>query len=806
MNTGEIVLKAESPQEIVLSKDGIATKKKLVVEKYSRGTQNIEVVNLETNQRIADPNLYKWFEEHQYYGDKDSLRFYYNNKTREFFSPYLWRSVLKLPFFTTLEAIQPRIGDYLPLTLKDFNVHTRIVYINFSTGEVLEKPNAFIQETLSKQLSKEESPEEKFRLELLSRKENKNKIANADLEGNMYKFLRRNGRQDIIEIVYSRRVLNLNEGDLSRDSQGKVYHAFSDDQGNLIVITLPENKEVFRGRPSGFYANRVQRYNYGHWIEVYDSNLETFRVFNLDSLRFVNIPFKPKDRYTSPLVNKDDSLRYVKHNDRSQDIIDLFIEQVVANIKPGEKFSYNNGILQIQNAQKTGRQVFEVNTVAEDNVQISGVERDQLILVAASARDRLLTIIDQNVAVDKYDLFDAILHKIDDEIVTKTKQPGFTPTGSFVFRLDSQLSNLGVDLQQKIRDHLKRLEVSVSGPQGQTLIRQSLHSIVENIISYAASGSNISIDSRAIEILAAIDNAEVLSDSQNQTELLTIADILDTAGIKNPLQRRQIIRLAGAYSTRKDRNGKNVFVMQLEKLAALPQTADLHPLVQVVGTLSQEDSSKVEAYFRGEDVQLAQNVVGYAYFLTHDSELLVIKDKQEISGGNLLLPGEQVNFATIIDLFRNKGMTSIYDVIKYQRANKNTPPEEIRQEVLKETSAQANETGVVTRELGQNASDGIKTKINPPAAVRASVSSPGLDEGRIIIRNYKQIDRSNNTEYVEEIQDNGAGILDILSIIVPRLSGPEKRAQVGSDSKALEGFFGSGKYKTLEDTDKKVYS
>ncbi len=237
---------------------------------------------------------------------------------------------------------------------------------------------------------------------------------------------------------------------------------------------------------------------------------------------------------------------------------------------------------------------------------------------------------------------------------------------------------------------------------------------------------------------------------------------------------REKIGLIFEFVLTKGEEQKKIFYQQLDRLKK--HTTYFENFLASLNEVS--FSEIVKSLKSPENLPLTSSLRSYFIFLLNQAEILREKKDQEeeIFGWSEVLP-ENTPLALVAQLRLTDGYFDLEEIReeinkgKQQEINLSYWEEEIKKAVF----SQAAEVGVDKRELLQNAI----------AAILAS----DKEEGEIVVDYYYRNDR---TEFVEEISDNGTGILNWLAFLLPGVS--DKR---GVEQRGF-GFFGSGFFKIFE--------
>ncbi len=243
--------------------------------------------------------------------------------------------------------------------------------------------------------------------------------------------------------------------------------------------------------------------------------------------------------------------------------------------------------------------------------------------------------------------------------------------------------------------------------------------------------------------------------------------------IPNHTQKEKI-GLIFEFVLTKGEEQKKIFYQQLERLKKHPAYFE-----NFLTSLSEVSFSEIVKSLQSpEDFPLTSSLRSYFIFLLNQAEILREKKDQqeEIFGWSEVLP-ENTPLALVAQLRLTDGFFDLEEIReeinkgKQQEINLSYWEGEIKKAVF----SQAAEVGVDKREVLQNAI----------AAILAS----NKEEGEIVVDYYYRNDRS---KFVEEISDNGTGILNWLAFLLPGIS--DKR---GVEQRGF-GFFGSGFFKIFE--------
>lgn len=184
-----------------------------------------------------------------------------------------------------------------------------------------------------------------------------------------------------------------------------------------------------------------------------------------------------------------------------------------------------------------------------------------------------------------------------------------------------------------------------------------------------------------------------------------------------------------------------------------------------------------------EDLPLDYPFRDYLLFLGRETEFLRDneEEKEIIWQEKKILP-DGFPLEKLVCLRKVRGLVTMEEITDLLSQNPDffseISLEDTRKEIIQAVSAQAVEPGVFRRELLQNALD--------------AVLADDKEKKDITVDFYY---RNQREELVEEISDNGTGILNWLAFFVPGISDKEGKEVVN------RGFFGSGLFKIFEEAD-----
>lgn len=184
-----------------------------------------------------------------------------------------------------------------------------------------------------------------------------------------------------------------------------------------------------------------------------------------------------------------------------------------------------------------------------------------------------------------------------------------------------------------------------------------------------------------------------------------------------------------------------------------------------------------------EDLPLDYPFRDYLLFLGSETEFLRDneEEKEIIWQEKEILP-DGFPLEKLVCLRKVRGLVTMEEITDFLRQNPDffseISLEDTRKEIIQAVSAQAVEPGVFRRELLQNALD--------------AVLADEKERKEITVDFYY---RNQRQELVEEISDNGTGILNWLAFFVPGISNKEGKEIINF------GFFGSGLFKIFEEAD-----
>jgi hypothetical protein len=241
-------------------------------------------------------------------------------------------------------------------------------------------------------------------------------------------------------------------------------------------------------------------------------------------------------------------------------------------------------------------------------------------------------------------------------------------------------------------------------------------------------------------------------------------------------EKEKLFFLAECLFLTDDPQVRQLFYNQLERLKTYPDYFNDF-IFQLKNPSNQE---LIQAAQSPESLPVTSPLRSYLLFLTNKAEIVRDQEEKEAVefGWQKVLP-EKTPLALLAQLYLTDGVPNLEEIDKQIRANPQIDLSHWQSEIKKAVFSQAAEAGVARRELLQN-------------AIAAIIASKNKD-GEVTVDYYYQKGR---TELVEEISDNGTGILNWLAFLLPGVS----------DKKGVErkgyGFFGSGLFTIFGDADR----